>query len=163
MCDVNEVFVLSLLQAKYKLKVFQNLRVVLVGFPAEEQGQMEDLVRQNGGFITTLDDQQATHVVRFEAVQAYLGRMHEALRYIIEEYTISGLHIHFQNIVYKWWQVFNYFCWPWDEMSLVFSQPHVSFSQFPSYHHKMYCYCGSCVLSLASHSDSANEKFCMWQ
>lgn len=57
-------FFISLLQAKYKLKVFQNLRVVLVGFPAEEQGQMEDLVRQNGGFITTLDDQQATHVVR---------------------------------------------------------------------------------------------------
>ncbi|KAK4293207.1 hypothetical protein Pmani_034076 [Petrolisthes manimaculis] len=49
--------------AKYKLKVFENLRVVLVGFPAEEQGQMEDLVRQNGGVITTLDDQQATHVV----------------------------------------------------------------------------------------------------
>ncbi|XP_071524392.1 protein ECT2-like [Panulirus ornatus] len=49
--------------AKYKLKVFQNLRIVLVGFPAEEQGQMEDLVEQNGGILTTLDDQQATHVV----------------------------------------------------------------------------------------------------
>lgn len=63
-CVLSMRFFISLLQAKYKLKVFQNLRVVLVGFPAEEQGQMEDLVRQNGGFITTLDDQQATHVVR---------------------------------------------------------------------------------------------------
>ncbi|XP_042228864.1 protein ECT2-like isoform X2 [Homarus americanus] len=49
--------------AKYKLKVFQNLRIVLVGFPAEEQVQMEDLVQQNGGILTTLDDQLATHVV----------------------------------------------------------------------------------------------------
>lgn len=64
-CVISMRFLFSLLQAKYKLKVFQNLRVVLVGFPEEEQGQMEDLVRQNGGFITTLEDQQATHVVRF--------------------------------------------------------------------------------------------------
>lgn len=51
-------------QAKYKLKVFQNLRIVLVGFQEEDQSQMEDLVHQNGGFVTTLEDQQATHVVR---------------------------------------------------------------------------------------------------
>ncbi|XP_063843442.1 protein ECT2-like isoform X4 [Scylla paramamosain] len=49
--------------AKYKLKVFQNLRIVLVGFQEEDQSQMEDLVTQNGGFNTTLEDQQATHVV----------------------------------------------------------------------------------------------------
>lgn len=48
---------------KYKVKVFQNLRIVLVGFQEEDQSQMEDLVQQNGGFITTLEDQQATHVV----------------------------------------------------------------------------------------------------
>ncbi|KAK8742664.1 hypothetical protein OTU49_001613 [Cherax quadricarinatus] len=49
--------------AKYKLKVFQNLRIVLEGFPDEEKIQMEDLVQNNGGILTTLDDQQATHVV----------------------------------------------------------------------------------------------------
>ncbi|XP_047485177.1 protein ECT2-like isoform X4 [Penaeus chinensis] len=48
---------------KYKIKVFHNLRMVLLGFPSEDQGQMEDLVRQNGGVLTTLDDQHATHVV----------------------------------------------------------------------------------------------------
>ncbi|XP_064092134.1 protein ECT2-like [Macrobrachium nipponense] len=53
---------------KYKLNVFRNLRMVLVGFPPEEQGQMEDLVRKNGGFITTLDDATATHVVIEESV-----------------------------------------------------------------------------------------------
>nr|XP_045600854.1 protein ECT2-like isoform X3 [Procambarus clarkii] len=48
---------------KYKLKVFQNLRIVLEGFPEEEKVQMEDLVQQNGGILTSLDDPQATHVV----------------------------------------------------------------------------------------------------
>ncbi|KAG0717993.1 Protein ECT2 [Chionoecetes opilio] len=48
---------------KYKLKVFQNLRIVLVGFTEEDRSQMEDLVHQNGGFITPLEDPSATHVV----------------------------------------------------------------------------------------------------
>ncbi|XP_042873803.1 protein ECT2-like isoform X6 [Penaeus japonicus] len=48
---------------KYKIRVFHNLRMVLLGFPSEDQVQMEDLVRQNGGILTTLDDQHATHVV----------------------------------------------------------------------------------------------------
>ncbi|KAK7066443.1 Protein T2, partial [Halocaridina rubra] len=53
---------------KYKLKVFHNLRIVLIGFPSEEQVQMEDLVKQNGGFLTTIDDATATHVVIEESV-----------------------------------------------------------------------------------------------
>ncbi|XP_076033603.1 protein ECT2-like isoform X2 [Oratosquilla oratoria] len=48
---------------KHRLGVFQNLRVVFVGFPAEEQQHMEELLTQNGGISTTLEDQNATHIV----------------------------------------------------------------------------------------------------
>ncbi|CAL4094312.1 unnamed protein product [Meganyctiphanes norvegica] len=48
---------------KYKLRVFHNLRIVLIGFPDDERDQMEDLLKQNAGTPTTLEDITATHVV----------------------------------------------------------------------------------------------------
>ncbi|KAL7645017.1 UNVERIFIED_CONTAM: hypothetical protein RMT77_003387 [Armadillidium vulgare] len=48
---------------RYKLKLFHNLKIVLVGFSDEDRTRMNSLIKDNGGFSTNLEDNLASHVV----------------------------------------------------------------------------------------------------
>lgn len=52
-------------KAEYKLKPFHGARVCFVGFPEEEEKHMTEVLLQNGGEVTNLEDTTCTHVVNF--------------------------------------------------------------------------------------------------
>lgn len=53
---------------RYKLKLFHNLKIALVGLSEEDKTQMEDLVQKNGGTITQIEDSSTTHVVSYSFI-----------------------------------------------------------------------------------------------
>ena len=51
------------LQIEYKLKVFLGSKVCFLGFSEEECQHMTEILVENGGETTTLDDPTCSHVV----------------------------------------------------------------------------------------------------
>jgi hypothetical protein len=58
----NFIFVL---QMCYKLKPFHGARVCFCGFPDDERQHMVEVLQENGGAATELEDPTCTHVVRW--------------------------------------------------------------------------------------------------
>ncbi|XP_026467941.1 protein ECT2-like isoform X2 [Ctenocephalides felis] len=54
----NEAFI-----SEHKLKPFQGSRVCFLGFPADEQQHMSEILVENGGVLVELEDPSCTHVV----------------------------------------------------------------------------------------------------
>lgn len=50
-------------QSEHKLKPFQGSRVCFLGFPADEQQHMSEILVENGGVLVELEDPSCTHVV----------------------------------------------------------------------------------------------------
>lgn len=53
--------------AEHKLKPFFGARVCFLGFPAEEQSHMAEILIENGGVVTDIDDSCCSHVVLDES------------------------------------------------------------------------------------------------
>jgi hypothetical protein len=52
------------MQICYKLKPFHGARVCFHGFPDDERQHMTEVLQENGGTATELEDPACTHVVR---------------------------------------------------------------------------------------------------
>ena len=52
-------------QMRYRLRIFHNLHIALVGFSDEDRSQMSEIILNNDGFVTNPDDDNCTHVVSF--------------------------------------------------------------------------------------------------
>jgi hypothetical protein len=50
----------------HKLKIFENCRVVFIGFPEHERVNMSNLLRSYNGVETTSDDDTCTHKVSID-------------------------------------------------------------------------------------------------
>lgn len=49
----------------YRLRLFEGQKVCFMGFPPEEHQHMVDVLRENGGILTELDNPECSHVVSF--------------------------------------------------------------------------------------------------
>jgi hypothetical protein len=53
----------SVVQICYKLKLFHGARICFFGFPDDEMQHVKEVLQENGGTATELEDPTCTHVV----------------------------------------------------------------------------------------------------
>ncbi|CAH0393433.1 unnamed protein product [Bemisia tabaci] len=72
---------------EHKLQVFSGARICFVGFPEEEKNHMIEILEQNGGEPTDLNDSNCTHIV-FDSEETF-----ELLRTkVVVPYSPSSIH-----------------------------------------------------------------------
>lgn len=63
---------MCVIQAEHKLKPFQGARVCFHGFPEEEQRHMTEVLIENGGTHTDIEDPVCSHLVSCIILSEYI-------------------------------------------------------------------------------------------
>ena len=58
---------------KHSLKIFEGIRVCFIGINDDEVMRMNDILVENGGIVTTVDDANCTHIVNFLIILQHFG------------------------------------------------------------------------------------------